>query len=95
MTTVERLRTEFMNLPQAERASLARELLGSFEEGSGGDTMSIDLEIAAAWGEETVRRSRAFDAGETTARDWRETVAEIQQKLDERISQLNHSETRP
>lgn len=28
---------------------------------------------------------RAYDAGETTARDWREVVAEVQQKLDERL----------
>ena len=82
MTTAERLRTEFMNLPRDERASLARDLLVSLDEGSDNDTTTIDPEIAAAWAEETVRRSRASDAGETTARDWREVVAEIEQKLN-------------
>ena len=82
MSTVERLRTEFMNLPRDERASLARDLLVSLDEGSDNDTTTIDPEIAAAWAEEAVRRSRASDAGETTARDWREVVAEIEQKLN-------------
>lgn len=95
MTTVERLRMEFMNLPRDERASLARELLGGLDEGSDDDATSIDPEIAAAWAEEAVRRSRALDAGETTARDWRESVAEIQQSLDERMSQRDSVEVRP
>ena len=92
MTTVERLRTEFLNLPRNERVSLARDLLASLEEHSDDDATSIDPEIEAAWAEEAVRRSRAFDAGETTARDWREVVAEIEQKLDQRRSQRDSAE---
>ncbi len=84
-----------MNLPREERVSLARELLVSLDEDSTDDVTSIDSEIETAWTEEAVRRSRAFDAGETTARDWREVVAEIEQKLDQRRSQRDSAEVQP
>ena len=84
MTTAERLQTEFMRLSRNERVSLARKLLVSLEENSDGEAMAIDPQVEAAWAAEAIRRSRAYEAGETTARDWREVVAEIQQKLDRR-----------
>lgn len=85
MTTTERLSSEFLRLPRDERVSIARVLLASLEESSEDDATTVDPEIEAAWAEEAVRRSRAYDAGETTARDWREVVAEVEQKLDERL----------
>ena len=84
MTTAERLQTEFMRLSRNERVSLARQLLVSLEENPEGEAMAIDPQVEAAWAAEAIRRSRAYEAGETTARDWREVVAEIQQKLDRR-----------
>ena len=95
MTTAERLRTEFMALPRDERVTLARQLLVSLDENSDDDATAIDPEIEAAWVEEAIRRSRAYDAGETTARDWREVVAEIEQKLDQRRSQRDSAEVQP
>lgn len=85
MTTTERLSSEFLRLPRDERVSIARVLLASLEESREDDATTVDPEIEAAWAEEAVRRSRAYDAGETTARDWREVVAEVEQKLDERL----------
>ena len=86
MTTTERLSSEFLRLPRNERINLARVLLVSLDEnGDAEATTTVAPEIEAAWGEEAVRRSRAYDAGETTARDWRDVVAEIEQKLDDRF----------
>ena len=87
MTTTERLSSEFLRLPREERVSLARVLLVSLDEVREDNVTTVDPEIEAAWVEEAVRRSRAYDAGETTARDWREVVAEIEQKLEERLGQ--------
>ena len=95
MTTAERLRSEFLRLPRDERVSLARVLLASLEESSEDNATTVDPNIEAAWAEEAVRRSRAYDAGETTARDWREVVAEVEQKLDERLGHSGQRETRP
>ena len=77
-SSVERVIEEAMGLPRPIRAALARELISSLE--SAEDAASIEAEWAAV----AVARSRAYDAGETTACDWRESVARIRAALDAR-----------
>ena len=79
-SSLERVIGEELSLPRPVRAALARELISSLE--SADDTASIEAEWVAV----AVERSRAYDAGETTACDWRESVARIQAALDARSS---------
>ena len=78
--SVERVMEEALSLPRSERAALAKELISSLELAE--DAGSIEAEWVAV----AVERSRAYDAGETTACDWRESVARIQAALDARTS---------
>ena len=95
MTNLNRLRAELLSLPRSERASLLHELLASLDDDlDDGASPWASPEIAAAWAEECVRRSRAFATGQTTASDWRESVAEIQQRLDERMKQRDSADVR-
>ncbi len=77
---VERVMEEALSLPRPERAALARELISSLEPND--EAASIEAEWVAVAAE----RSRAYDAGETTASDWRESVAIVQAALDARIA---------
>ncbi|MEK6257133.1 MAG: addiction module protein [Planctomycetota bacterium] len=79
-SAVERVMGEALRLPRPVRAALARELISSLEPGDD------DASIEAEWVAVAVERSRAYDAGETTACDWRESVARIQAALDARTS---------
>ena len=79
-SSVERVIEEALSLPRPVRAALAHELISSLE--SAEDPASIEAE----WMAVAVARSRAYDAGETTACDWRESVARIQAALDARSS---------
>ena len=78
-SAVERVMGEALRLPRPVRAALARELISSLE-------LDDDASIEAEWVAVAVERSRAYDAGETTACDWRESVARIQAALDARTS---------
>jgi Putative addiction module component len=77
---VERVLVEALSLPRHDRAALARELISSLE--SNDEAASIEAEWVAV----AVERSHAYDAGETTASDWRESVAIIQAALDARTA---------
>ena len=78
--SVKRVMTEALRLPRPVRAELARELISSLELGD--DETSIE----ADWIGVAAERSRAYDAGATTACDWRESVARIQAALDTRVA---------
>ena len=64
-----------LELPENERASLARQLLLSLE-----DSVA-DEDWEAAWSAEIQARSAALEQGKTTARDWREALAAMQANL--------------
>jgi hypothetical protein len=64
-------------LPEQERAALAHELLLSLPPG---EEVS-ESEWEEAWAAEIKNRMERFDRGETTARDWREVLADIRTGL--------------
>ena len=72
--SIDQLRSEVRNLSMSDRVTLVRELIDSLD----GSTLK---DIEAEWGEVALARSRAYDAGETTARDWREALQEILDRL--------------
>ncbi len=55
-TTLEKLRSEVLGLPQPERAELAHELMKSLD-------APVDPDAADAWDKEIVRRLAEIDAG--------------------------------
>ena len=55
-TTLEKLRSEVLGLPEAERAELAHELVKSLD-------LPVDSDAADAWDREIVRRLAEIDAG--------------------------------
>ena len=80
LSRVERLMEEALGLPRPERAALAKELIASLEPND--DVASIEAEWVAV----AMERSRAYDAGEITGCDWRESVAIVQAALDARAA---------
>jgi putative addiction module component (TIGR02574 family) len=74
MSTANELLSQALSLPEAERAALARQLL-----------LSLEAETAAdaddAWALEIEARLAAIAEGRFQAKDWREALAEIRQKL--------------
>jgi len=78
MSIADAFREQALALPPKERASLARELILSLENGD------FDSDVDQAWGNEAQRRSGAYAQGEDTAVDWRESVAQIRRSLAER-----------
>lgn len=71
MTAAKRLRQEILDLPRAERAGLARELLESLED-------AVDAGVEHAWLEEAENRSARIEAGTVELQDWsavRERIA--------------------
>jgi hypothetical protein len=64
-------------LPEEERAALAHELLLSLP---AADEPS-QSEWQEAWATEIKARMDRYERGETTARDWREVLADIQTGL--------------
>lgn len=75
MTALEELRNRAMTLPTGERAELAKDLLVSLDPGM------TQEDVDAAWADVAIMRKKAFDAGQTTARDWRDSVARVQALL--------------
>jgi len=57
-TTLERLRTELMTLPEPDRAELAHELIKSLDG-------SADEGVEEAWDQEIARRISQIDSGQT------------------------------
>ena len=72
--TLEKLRSQVLNLPELERADLAHELIKSLD-------APADEGIEAAWDQEIVRRIAQIDAGQAKLLD-RE---EFRKKLQDRI----------
>lgn len=78
MLTVDDLRHQALALPPDQRAALARELFLSLE------VEELEDDVFPLWAEEAERRSDAYARGETTARDWRESVDCLRRTLDQR-----------
>jgi putative addiction module component (TIGR02574 family) len=69
--------TQALQLPEQERAALARQLLLSLEPDDFGGRHE------AAWEKELEARMAAIDEGRFAARDWREALADIRKSLTE------------
>ena len=72
-----------MQLPQAQRAALARRLLLSLEPDD------FDADSADAWEAEIEARLAKVESGKFKAHDWRDALAQIRQKLAEGQSREN------
>ena len=75
MSTVDDVFTSAMQLPESDRAALARQLLLSLE------PEDFDADSESAWQAEIELRLAAVDSGNFEARDWREAVARIRKSL--------------
>jgi hypothetical protein len=78
VNTAEEILDQALQLPEKERAAIARGLLLSLDEPE-----ISENEWNAEWAAEIQARSAAFERGETTARDWRKALADIRQSLRE------------
>jgi hypothetical protein len=67
--------TKALELPDPERARLAWDLLLSLED------EPADADWNSAWAVEIAARRTALQEGRTSARDWREAMAGIREKL--------------
>jgi putative addiction module component (TIGR02574 family) len=74
--STDELLAEALRLPRQDRARVAEHLLSSLEE--------ADDQVAAAWANELVRRSRDVGEGRVDTVDWETARAEIVKELDER-----------
>lgn len=73
----DQLLTAALALPEEERAALAHDLLLSLAP----DEVASKEEWEQAWAEELQLRASRYERGETTARDWREVLAEVRASL--------------
>jgi hypothetical protein len=80
MSTVDDVRDQALQLDQPERATLARDLLVSLEEGGPHE------DAQSAWATEIQARSDAVARGEFSASDWRESVQRVREHLAKRTS---------
>ena len=78
MNTVDEIRTQLLQLPPRDRAELARDLLLSLEE------TDFDDNVDAEWVEEIESRADAYERGDLTACDWRESVDRLRAALTKR-----------
>ena len=86
MTTIERLRGEFMELPINERAILARELLSSLDDDNDfiDDELELDPDYARELAAVVMERSRQLDAGEVKGVDAFESLSQLRKELEAR-----------
>jgi putative addiction module component (TIGR02574 family) len=77
MATLDEIRSTILQLPQDDRAELARDLLVSLD-GDPTETSNVEQ----VWNDEILARSEAYRRGEVTARDWRASVERVRQALD-------------
>jgi putative addiction module component (TIGR02574 family) len=77
MATLDEIRSTILQLPQDDRAELARDLLVSLD----GDTTETS-NVEQVWNNEILARSEAYSRGEVTARDWHASVERVRQALD-------------
>ena len=73
-STLNRLRSEALGLPDQERAELAQDLIASLD-------APADTDAADAWDKEIVRRLAEIDAGTAKLIDRAELRRRIQQRL--------------
>ena len=73
-STLNRLRSEALGLPDEERAELAQDLIASLD-------APADTDAADAWDKEIVRRLAEIDAGTAKLIDRAELRRRIQQRL--------------
>lgn len=73
-STLERLRSEALSLPQEERAELAQHLMASLD-------APADPDAAEAWDKEILRRLAEIDAGTAKLIDRAELRRRIEQRL--------------
>ena len=78
MATTEEIRTSALAMSDSERAELARDLLASLEE------PESPLQTENEWNEEVLARSDAYRRGETSADDWRNSLARVRDALHAR-----------
>ncbi len=74
--STDELLAEVLQLSRHERARVAEELLSSLEE--------VDDEVAAAWAEELLRRSREIAEGGVQTIAWETARADILKELEQR-----------
>jgi hypothetical protein len=68
------LEDQVIGLPHRDRARIALKLIESLEPGR-------DEDVSELWLDEAERRLAAYAAGETSARDADEVLAEVEQQL--------------
>jgi putative addiction module component (TIGR02574 family) len=73
-TTLEKLRSEVLGLPERERAELAHELMKSLD-------LPVDLNAGDAWDKEILRRLAEIDAGTARLIDRDELRRRIRARL--------------
>jgi putative addiction module component (TIGR02574 family) len=78
MTIAEQVRNQALQLPIAERATLARDLLVSL------DVHESPEVVEAAWAEEIEARAAAYERGEMKADDWEISLERARLRLQER-----------
>lgn len=78
MTTVDQLRTQLLELPSADRAALARDLLLSL------DVMPETSDTNSSWSDEIRERSEQVDSGNFTASAWQTSITNLRQQLAEK-----------
>jgi len=80
MSTLE-IRDLALQLPPADRALIARDLLASLHEAEPAE------EVEAAWADEIEARAEAYEAGLAPAEDWETSLERVRQRLRKGWSQ--------
>jgi len=81
--STDELVAELLRLPRPERARVAEQVLSSLEES--------EDDVAAAWADELVRRSRDVAEGRVQALDWDTVRTEISSELKQRRASRSSS----
>jgi len=71
---LDKLRQDALQLPEAERAELAHDLVQSLDE-------PADADVAAAWDAEILRRLDEVDSGTAVTVDRREFTLQVRERL--------------
>ena len=80
MTTINQLRTQLLELPSADRAALARDLLLSL------DGLAETSDVDSSWANEIQERSKLVVSGDFTASAWQTSITNLRQQLAEKRS---------
>jgi putative addiction module component (TIGR02574 family) len=81
--STDELVAELLRLPRPERARVAEQVLSSLEE--------TEDDVAAAWADELVRRSRDVAEGRVQVLDWDAVRTEISSELKQRRASRSSS----